>query len=148
MSLSFPHCAAKPFLQKPFLLKKLFPRRDESMFADRSCCPDLVASGRGTRRSECFPPIVCAALIPSHQGKALDVLTLKQSRLTGRFFERRVALPARGFRGDLRCSPVKPASLCQYNRLYQEYPAASGRYGRFVFADSHFSCLFCLCPDS
>ena len=51
------------------------------MFADRLCRPDLVATERGIRRSERFPSIVCAALIPSHQGEALDVSTLTQGRL-------------------------------------------------------------------
>ena len=60
----------------------------------------------------------------------------------GRYLEGRDALPARGFCGDLRCSPVGLVSLCQLCRSYHGDPTASGRYGRFFFADSRllFAC--------
>ena len=49
-----------------------------SIFADRLCHVGPVASGRSIRRFSRFSTIVCAALIPSHQGEALDVSTLMQ----------------------------------------------------------------------
>ena len=61
-------------LQKPFLLKKFVPRKDVSMFSDRLCRADAVASERGTRRFKRFSEIVCAALMLSRQGEAVDVL--------------------------------------------------------------------------
>ena len=70
-------------LQKPFLLKKLFPRKDASLFSDRLCRSDAVASGRGTRRFSRFSAIVCTALILSHQGEALGVLTLLRHSVCG-----------------------------------------------------------------
>ena len=56
-----------------------------SMFADRLCRPYLVASGQGIRRSERLS-IVRAALTPSRQGEATDVLTLTQVLLIGKMF--------------------------------------------------------------
>ena len=55
------------------------------MFADRLCRPYLVASGQGIRRSERLS-IVRAALTPSRQGEATDVLTLTQVLLIGKMF--------------------------------------------------------------
>ena len=76
-SLSFYTPRSYGFSAKTFSPEAIvFPQKYVSMFILRLCRLDTVASGLSTRRFSRFSAIICAALITSHQGEALDILIL------------------------------------------------------------------------